>query len=97
MLHIFTETLQPATGWTDWHSGEAIQMRYEPEELVYTCCCGERRPAKDCLVQSYYDGRRVWCAPGKGCKDPEVVAAKKAHIFANRSAGQKARWEKTRG
>ncbi len=94
MLHIYTETMQPATSWTDTHSGEPIQMGYEPEKLIYTDCCGQQRPAKDCMVQCYYDGLSVWCAPAKGCKDPQVIAEKKAKEFATRSAGQKARWAK---
>lgn len=96
MLHIYTETMQPATGWTDTHSGEPIQMGFEPEKLIYTDCCGKQRPAKDCMVQCYYDGLSIWCAPEKGCKDPQVIAEKKAKEFANRSAGQKARWAKAK-
>jgi hypothetical protein len=94
MLHIYTETMQPATGWMDTHSGEPMQMGFEPEKLIYTHCCGKQRPAKDCVVQCYYDGLSIWCAPEKGCKDPQVIAARKAREFANRSAGQKARWAK---
>ena len=97
MLHIYTESMQPATGWTDVHSGEPMVLGFEPEELIYTDCCRQKRPAKDCMVQSYYDGIRIWCAPKKGCKDPQFIAAKKAKEFANRSAGQKARWNLTKG
>jgi hypothetical protein len=96
MLHIYTETMQPATGWIDTHSGEPMQMGYEPEKLIYTDCCGQQRPAKDCMVQCYYDGLSVWCATAKGCKDPQVIAEKKAKEFATRSAGQKARWAKAK-
>ena len=92
MLHIYTETTQPATGWTDAHSGEPMQMGFEPDALIYTRCCGKQRPAKDCVVQCYYDGTYIWCAAEKGCKDPQEIAARKAREFANRSAGQKARW-----
>lgn len=91
MLHVYTETMQPATNWVDTHSGEPIHMGLEPEQLVYTDCCKRRRPAKDCVVQCYYDGLAVWCAPEKGCKDPQVIAERKAREFANRSAGQKRR------
>jgi len=91
MLHIYTESMQPATGWTDVHSAEPMQMGFEPDELIYTDCCRQKRQAKDCVVQSYYDGLRIWCAPEKGCKDPQLIAAKKAKEFANRSAGQKSR------
>jgi hypothetical protein len=69
-----------------------MHMGFEPEELIYTQCCKKQRPAKCCVVQSYYDGLMIWCAHEKGCKDPKVIAAKQAQEFANRSAGQKARW-----
>lgn len=97
MLHICTERMQPATGWIDTHSGEPMHMGFDPEERIYTNCCLTPRPAKDCMVQCHYDGLSVWCAQDKGCKDPEVIAAKKARAFANRSAGQKARWAKAAG
>ena len=91
MMHIYTETMQPATGWTDTHSGEPMLMGFDPEKLIYAHCCGKQRPAKDCVVQSYYDSLSIWCAPEKGCKDQQVIEAKKKREFANRSAGQKAR------
>ncbi len=92
MLHIHTETMQPATGWIDTHSGEPMQMGFEPEKLIHALCCAELRPAKNCVVQSYYDSLSIWCAPEQGCKDPQVIAAKKAREFENRSAGQRMRW-----
>ncbi len=95
-LHIYTERLQPATGWKNTHSGEPIQMGFEPENLIYSHCCGKKRPAKDCVVQCFYDELRIWCAPDRGCKDPQVIVEKKARVFANRSAGQKARWAMTK-
>lgn len=94
--HIYTEGMQPATGWTDMHSSEPMQMGFDPETLVYTDCCGKQQTAKNCLVQCYYDGLSIWCAPGEGCKDPLVIAEKKAQEFANRSTGQKARWRRIR-
>lgn len=94
MLHIYRVETQPATDWIDAHSGEPMRMGSAPDELIYTRCCNKQRPAKDCVVQSWYAGLDVWCAPDKGCKAPEVIAAKKARAFANRSAGQKARWAK---
>lgn len=96
MLHIYTETIQPATSWIDTNSSKPIKMGFEPERLIYTECCRKRRPAKDCLVQSYYDGLSIWCAPEKGCNDPQVIAERKAREFANRSAGQKVRWAKAK-
>lgn len=78
-LHIYTSEMKPATSF------------WEPEVLIYPDCCKKKRPAKDCTFQEYYDGTYVWCAPGKGCKDPVFIAEKKAHEFARRSAGQKLR------
>lgn len=95
-MHVYTENMQPATGWVDIHSAEPMQMGFAPEEMIYAHCCNEKRPAKDCVVQSYYDGLAIWCATDKGCKDPQVIAEKRARAFANRSAAQKARWEATR-
>lgn len=94
MLHIYRTNAQPATNWTDTHSGEPMQMGWEPDRLLWCCCCGRQHPASDCVVYSYYDGPMVYCADGRGCKDPQVIAAKKAREFANRSAAQKARWAK---
>ena len=96
MVHIYTETMQPATGWVDTHSGEPMQMGWPPEKLIYAHCCGKKRLAKDCVVQCYYDCLSIWCAPDRGCKSPEEISAKAARRFANRSAGQKARWSKER-
>lgn len=94
MLHIYTETMQPATDWTDTHSGEPMQMGWPPGAMLWCACCGKQHPACDCVVYSYYDGPMVYCAPEKGCKDPQVIAARKAREFRNRSAGQRARWAK---
>ena len=94
MLHIYRVSAQPATDWTDTHSGEPMQMGWPPDASLWCCCCGKQHPARDCVVYSYYDGAMVYCAEGRGCKDPRVVAEKTAREFANRSAGQKARWAK---
>ncbi len=94
MLHIYTAKFQSATDYLDQCGEVEFRGGFEPEKLIYADCCGKQRPAKDCVVQCYYDGQSIWCAPEKGCKDPQVIAAKKAREFANRSAGQKARWAK---
>lgn len=93
-MHIYRTNAQPATAWVDTHSGEPMQMGWPAETPLWCCCCGEQHPASDCVVYSYYDGATVYCAEGRGCKDPQVIAAKKAREFHNRSAGQKARWAK---
>ena len=94
MIHIYTETMQPATNFIDRCGEVEFSGGFDPEKRIYTHCCGEKSPAKDCVVQCYYDGLRCWCAPGKGCKDPKVIEEKIAKEFRNRSAGQKARWAK---
>lgn len=94
MTHIYTAQMQPATNFIDRCSEVEIVGGFEPNLMIFTDCCNKKRPAKDCVVQCYYDGFRVWCAPEKGCKDPQWIAEKKAREFANRSAGQKKRWAK---
>ena len=94
MLHIYTETIQPATGWTDTHSEEPMQMGFRPEKLIYAHCCGKKRMEKNCVVQSYYDGLSIWCAQGHGCNNPQVIAAKKWKQHMNRSRAQRARRER---
>ena len=95
-IHIYTASMQPATDWTDNNSDQPRHGGYAPDATIYPLCCNKRRAAADCVVQCFYDGLRIWCAPDKGCHDPAVVAAKKAREFARRSAGQKARWAKAR-
>lgn len=94
MLHIYRTDAQPATGWIDTHSGEPIRMGFDQGKLLWCLCCDKQHPASDCVVYSYYDCTLIYCADGRGCKDPQVIAAKKAREFANRSAAQKARWSK---
>ena len=84
--------MQPATRWTDTHSGEPMVFVWPGNLLLWCGCCNRRRPAKNCVVQSFYDGLNVWCAPEKGCKDPRVIAAKKRAEFRRRSEGQKRRF-----
>lgn len=93
-LHIYTAPLQPATCWTDHHSGKLLTIRWPKDRRLWTHCCGLRRLAKNCVVQSYYDSLMAWCAKGKGCKDPKEIAAKQRREFRCRSAGQKARRKK---
>lgn len=95
-MHIFTAELQPATNWVDWSLGEPIHGGYDPDELIYTKCCRKNQAAKDCVVQCYYDELAVWCAPGKGCKDPKAIEEHKARVSENRSAAQKRRHDAIR-
>ena len=91
VIHVYSEQEQPATGWVDTHSDQPIEMWFAPDSLIRTNCCEETRPARECVVQSYYDGASIWCAEGKGCKDPEVIAAQAAAAFERRSRAQRAR------
>jgi hypothetical protein len=91
-MHIYTPKMQPATSFVDECGAFQVHSGFDPDELIYCRCCNKKHPAKDCVVQCYYDGMSIWCAPGKGCKDLRVIAVKKAKEFSNRSAGQKRRW-----
>ena len=46
------------------------------------------------VVQCYYDGMDIWCAPGHGCKNPQVIANKRRKEHMNRSRGQQRRYAK---
>ena len=94
-VHIYTAGMQPATSYVDRVTGHELRGGFDPETLLYTQCCNKRRPAKDLLIQIYYDSLPLWCAPGCGCKDPVVIEAKRKKEFENRSAGQKKRWNKS--
>ena len=91
MLHIFTANFQPATGWID-NCGE-VELRggFAPTDKIYTDCCSKKRLASKCIVQCFYDGLRVWCAPECGCKNPNVIAKKRRAEHMNRSRAQQAR------
>jgi hypothetical protein len=95
-VHIYTAERQPATSYIDNNFDEPREFGFAPDRLLYTECCRVRRPASDCVVQCFYDGLRIWCAEGKGCEDPVVIAAKKQKAFENRSRGQRARRERER-
>ena len=94
MISIFRETLQDATNYIDVHSNEPMKCGFDPDDLIYTNCCQEKRQAKYCVVQCYYDSLAIWCKKGNGCKDPAIIEAKKQQEFKNRSEGQKRRWRK---
>ncbi len=91
-LHIYTQPFQPATRWIDHHFDPPMTFSGSPYRLVWCRCCEVRRQARNCVVQVYYDGVAYWCAEGKGCKNPKVLAAKARREWRNRSAGQRRRW-----
>lgn len=93
-LHVFTEPPQPATFWITDNSPRRATYRWPGNRLLWCGCCNRRRPAKNCIVQSYYDCVRIWCAAGKGCKSTREIGAKHRRAFQNRSAGQKRRYAK---
>ena len=66
-------------------------MGWPPERLIYAHCCAKKRPAKNLVVQSYYDCTMIWCAEGHGCKHPQAVAKKRRKEHMNRSRAQQAR------
>ena len=93
-VHIYTAGMQPATSYVDNCGDIEIKGGFTPNKLIYTRCCNKKRMAKDCVVQCYYDGMSVWCAPGCGCKSEFEIEAKRKKEFDNRSAGQKKRYAK---
>ncbi len=96
MLHIYTTTKQPATRWVDNCGTIKVQGGWNPEDLLWCECCGKKRMAKNCDVQCYYDGMRIWCANGHGCKNQQAITAKRWKEHMNRSRAQQARWDKVR-
>ena len=95
-IHVYTEAFQPATHWFNGHGAFPMEFNWPRNRLLRCGCCRKRRPAKNCMVQSYYDGLDVWCTPGKGCKAPAVTAARARQESRNRSAGQIRRWGRER-
>lgn len=94
VVHIYTALLQPATGFVD-RCGEIEFSGGWPGNRLLRCnCCHKPHPAKNVVVQCFYDGMYFWCAPDKGCKHPKIIAQKKRREFLNRSKAQKARYLK---
>ena len=92
MNNLYTAPLQPATCWTDNTGYRPTTFRWPANRLLWCQCCKKRRPAKNCVVQSFYDATDIWCAPNKGCKSKREISAKQNIEFRNRSAGAKAGW-----
>jgi len=90
-IHIYRAPSQPATGFKDYTFGPPMAFSFKPRKLIFARCCGRRRLAQNCVVQCYYDGMDLWCAPGKGCKSEKEKGAKRSREFRNRSRAQKAR------
>jgi len=95
-VHLYTGPTQPATDYADLCGGVEVRGGWGAAELIACDCCRNMWHAGRCVVQCYYDGLRVWCAPGFGCKDPVTIAAKRERERANRSAGQKRRYSRAK-
>ena len=91
-IHIYRASDQPATRWVDNHTDREIVFTLKPNRLVWCYNCNRRRPAKNCIVHSYYDATYFFCATGKGCKSEREIKAKRSREYRNRSRGQKRRW-----
>lgn len=87
-LHIYTRPLQPATEWVDNCGPTPMTICWPPRLLIWCRACYRRRRAENCVVQAYYDALMIWCAPGKGCKDPVYLARIERRKTRNRRAGQ---------
>lgn len=94
MIHVYTAPMQPATKWVDRSSGHPLRGGWRGGAAIMCQCCWQKRRARNCIVQCFYDGLYVWCAPGKGCKDPAKIAASKRREFRNRSRGNRLAWQR---
>lgn len=91
MLHIYWAGQQPATAFSDKTFDPPMAGGYPADKMIFCDSCDECWPASQMVVQCYYDGRRFWCAPGHGCKDPARVEAHRERIRARRSYAQRMR------
>ena len=95
-IHIYTAAMQPYTKYVDNTFDPPWECSTPGGRLVYCECCGKRRFARDVVVQCYYDGRRLWCAPERGCNNQRLLESARRREFRNRSNGQKRRWAAVR-
>jgi len=93
ILHLYTVAHQPATAYVVQYIGGEVHTGFRPGQWIWCLCCGKKRRAKNCVVQCYYDGMNIWCAPGYGCKHPQEIARKRRKEHMNRSRAQLARRE----
>jgi len=92
--HFYSAPLQPATGRVVFDDEGHWFNGWPGNRLLWCGCCRKRRLAKNCVVQSYYDGLYIWCAPEKGCNSEREIKAKRNKEFRNRSRAQRARRRK---
>lgn len=67
-MHIFRAKDQPATRFLDDALGSRHWTTHPGNRLLRADCCKKQRPAKNLVVQVYYDCLRFSCRAGKGCK-----------------------------
>lgn len=67
-MHLYAANPQPATRFRDSIGNRPFWRRNPPGRQIFADCCGRQRPAKNLVVQVYFDGLKYFCADGKGCK-----------------------------
>ena len=67
-MHIYTARSQRATKYRVPLGMRSYWSKNPPNRLCWARCCDKRRPAKNLVVQVFYDDIRFFCIPGKGCK-----------------------------
>lgn len=68
MIHIYTETRQPATRFTDHHCNPPLLFTYPERRLRWCDSCGRRRWMGKLSVQVYFDGARMTCTDRDECR-----------------------------
>ena len=86
--HIFRSAMQPATNYADATFDPPMEGGWPPEKMLFCESCDQCWPASQMAVQCYYDGMRLWCAEGHGCKDPARIEAYQERTRARRSIAQ---------
>lgn len=55
-VHIFTAAMQPATSFVDRCGETPIKAGWRGGAVLMCQCCWQRRRARNCVVQCFYDG-----------------------------------------
>lgn len=75
-LHVWRAKDQPATRFfidlSTFENGsvksQGFWETHPGNRLLRTMCCKKRRPARNLVAHSYFDGTWFYCVKGKGCK-----------------------------